>query len=178
MKKFLLLLSLLISLNSSNASEIKDKTEKSIRAVFGEGIKLDFIKYEIPIEIKDDIQNIAKQAFFRNEVYIWKIIKNDSTIGYAILDNVMGKSLPITFLVMFNLDDNIISSEIIKYREPIGGAIRSKGWNKQFIGKNHNSNFMVGRNIAGITGATISVNSVSRGIKKLTYLIVEIKEVF
>ena len=175
MKKFLLMAILVISFNFSHASEITDKAEKSIKTVFGEDIKLDFRKYRIPEKLKINIQNIVRQSFFRNEVYIWKIVKNDSIVSYAILDNVIGKSLPITFLVIFDLDANIISTEIIKYRELIGGEIRNKKWNKQFIGKNSYSDFTVGGDISVISGATMSVYSVSRGIQKLTFLINKIK---
>ncbi len=174
MKKLLLLIFIINSFNTLYGSAIKDRTEESIRAAIGGDVELELRKYTIPKEIKVQIQNTSKQAFFRNEVYIWKIIKDHSTVGYAILDNVIGKTLPITFLVIFDLDNNIIASEIIKYREPIGGAIQNKKWNDQFIGKNYNSLFSVGQDVDGITGATISVNSVSKGINKLARLINQI----
>lgn len=183
MKKFLVSVLLLIALNLSFAFETIDRTydtiiesaEQSIKGVFGENINLDFVKYSIPEKIKNNIQSIAKQAFFRNEVYVWKISKSDSLIGYAILDNVKGKAMPITFIVIFDLDANIISAEIIKYREQIGGEVQNERWEKQFTGKNSNSNFIVGVDVYGISGATISVTSVSKGIQKLTYLIDEIR---
>ena len=171
MKNIIVLIIIIMSLNIVLASEIKDNTEKSIKNAFGENISLDFIKYKIPGETKKRIQKLAKQAFFRDEVYLWTINKNNTPIGYAILDNVIGKSLPITFLVIFDLEKNIISTEIIKYREQIGGEVKNHNWNSQFIGKNSSSGFLVGDNINGISGATLSVNSVSKGIKKLTYLI-------
>lgn len=176
MKNFIVLVIVFISLSIVHASEIRENTERSIKNVFGENITLDFEKYTIPEEAKLSIQKISKQAFFRDEIYLWRINKNDSLIGHAILDNVIGKSLPITFLVIFDLDKNIISTEIIKYREQIGGEVRNHKWNSQFIGKNSNSSFVVGDEINGISGATMSVNSVSKGIKKLTFLIDYIME--
>ena len=175
MKIFLPVLILAASLNISYASEIQDKTNDSIQSVFGEDIRTEVKKYPIPKELKRRIQNLAKQAFFRNEVYVWKIFRKDSTVGFAILDNVKGKSLPITFVVIFNPEGNIIRSEIIKYREQIGGEIGSEKWNEQFVGKNSKSGFNPDEDIHGISGATISVISVSKGIKKLAYLIEEIK---
>ena len=175
MKLYLPLLILAASINISYASEINDKTEAAILSAFGDDIRMEEKLYPISKELKTKIQNIAKQVFFRNEVYVWKIFRNDSTVGFAILDNVKGKSLPITFLVIFNSEGKIIKSEIIKYREQIGGEIGSEKWNEQFIGKNAKSGFLPGEDIHGISGATISVISVSKGIKKLAYLIEEIK---
>ena len=104
-------------------------------------------------------------------------MESDSLRAIGLMDNVLGKSLPITFLVTFDLEGTIITSSIVKYREPYGGGVSTSSWIKQFDGKNLNSSFDVGTDIQGISGATISVNSVSKGIKKLTILFNEIKKI-
>ena len=126
-----------------------------------------------PKEIKS-IQNNVRQKFFRPELNIWEITKSDSSNYYAILDNVKGKSLPITFLVIFDQNHQVYDSEIVKYRESYGGEVKNKSWLNQFIQYNSDSNYKVGDAIDGITGATISVKSVTKGIKKLTILISQI----
>ena len=69
----------------------------------------------------------------------------------------------------------IIKTEIIKYREPYGGEISGKNWLKQFEKKSSNSKFRVGYEIDGISGATMSVHSISKGIKKLAILFPHIR---
>ena len=91
--------------------------------------------------------------------------------GYAILDNVLGKVKPITYLVLFNKDLSIASVNIIKYREQYGGAIENKEWLDQFKLKNMTSELELNTDIDGISGATISVKSVIKGVKKLLFLI-------
>jgi Na+-translocating ferredoxin:NAD+ oxidoreductase RnfG subunit len=49
-------------------------------------------------------------------------------------------------------------------------------WNEQFTGKNSGSDFTVGESVNGISGATISVNSVTKGIRKIALLYEEIKD--
>ena len=63
---------------------------------------------------------------------------------------------------------------MIKYREAYGGEVGSKAWLNQFIAYTDSSKYKIGDDISGITGATISVHSVTKGIRKLTYLIKEI----
>ena len=104
-------------------------------------------------------------------------MESDSIRAIGLMDNVLGKSLPITFLVLFDLKGTIIKSSIVKYREPYGGGVSNSNWNTQFEGKNFKSSFDVGDDIQGISGATISVNSVSKGIKKLTILFNEINKI-
>lgn len=113
----------------------------------------------------------VSQKFFSDEVYLYKVFLDKKLIGYGLIDNVYGKSLPITFLVMFDKNGNILCSEIIKYREPYGGAIQSRECNDQFKGKNSCSDFIVQKDISGISGATISVNSSYLRNKKINLII-------
>lgn len=154
--------------------EMKEEINNIIKEGFSNDAEIIFQKYEVPKNLKSEIENAVKQKFHSNFVYLYKIYLKENIIGYAILDNVYGKSMPITFLVLFDLKGNIKSSQIVKYREQYGGAVKNKNWNDQFIGRNSDSSFEVGKNINSISGATISVNSVTKGIKKLTLLIKEI----
>jgi Na+-translocating ferredoxin:NAD+ oxidoreductase RnfG subunit len=125
-------------------------------------------------ELKAAIEKKCEQKFFRDDVIYWEIKNSDELRNIAIIDNVYGKTLPITFLVIFNLDGSIYKSTIVKYREGHGGEVAADKWLAQFNGMNKSSSYDVGKDIQAISGATISVNSVSRGIKKLTMLFSEI----
>ena len=122
-------------------------------------------------EIKSMAEKKARLRFMRNQIYVWEIFQKDSLVGLAYLDNVKGKSQPITYAVFYDPNGNIVDSHIIKYREPIGGEVANRRWLKQFLGKSTNSNYQVGKNIDGISGATISVNAVTRGIHRSTFVI-------
>lgn len=154
--------------------DIKETTEELIKEQFGSDAIYKFEKYKLTKSLKSSIEKKAKQRFFDDEIYLYRIYDKNDLKGYAVLDNVYGKSLPITFLVMFNVSGDVLSSHIVKYREPYGGAVKSERWNDQFVGLNAASEFKVGDNIDSISGATISVNSVTKGIMKTALLIEEI----
>ena len=162
---FILFISIAIS------SEIMDKTFKIITDKFPENISVKHDIYHLNKKVAINIQNKVRQEFFRSELNIWKIVSQDSTKYYAILDNVKGKSLPITFLAIYDNKGNVFDTEIIKYRESYGGEIKNKSWLKQFFRYNDSSNYNVGSTISGISGATISVKSVTKGLQKLSILI-------
>ncbi len=171
--------------NNQLLLDIKDRVEKKIpssiiRKSDGENVVIGYknvkgirlIKYLKKLRhFNISYFNISFQKFFRKEVNCWHIINDDSTQYYAILDNVKGKSLPITFLTIFDENKQVYDSEIIKYREGYGGEVANKSWLNQFINYTDSSNYNVGGAISGISGATISVNSVSKGIYKLSILI-------
>ena len=148
-----------------------DKTLSTINQSFPNNISIKHNLYQIDKKTLKEIQNTVRQKFFRKEVNCWHIINDDSTHYYAILDNVKGKSLPITFLTIFDENNKVFDSSIIKYREAYGGEIANKSWLNQFLSYTDSSNYNVGDAISGISGATISVNSVTKGINKLSILI-------
>ena len=149
---------------------IKDDVEKTIKDELGDSHQLTHHRVKIPTNIKNEIHTIVKQKFFKDELNLWTITNKNIVTHYAIIDNSIGKSMPITFLVIFDNNGNIVYTNIVKYREPYGGEISSKSWTSQFLGLSKESSFKVGHTIDGISGATISTYSVSKGIQKLCLL--------
>ena len=156
-------------------SPIRDAAEKYIISQFDVDVSIYMHTLKLDTELKVLVQNKVKQRFYRDELYYWNISNNDTTIAYALMDNVLGKSMPITFLVILNNEGNIGAVEVIKYREAYGGEVGNKSWLTQFINSTDTSQFIVGKNIDGISGATISVNSLSKGIQKIAVLFPLIK---
>jgi len=154
---------------------IREDVEKILIDELGDSVVLSHQKISIPKDIKKTIQFQAKQKFFRDELNIWAILSADTLSHFAIIDNSLGKSMPITFLVIFTINGEIRYTQIVKYREPYGGEILSLSWTSQFIGMWKDSEFKVGETIDGISGATISTHSVTKGIHKLSLLFPYIK---
>ena len=157
-------------------SPIRDATEKYIISQFDVDVSINMHTFKLGTKLKAFVQNKVKQRFYRDELYYWTISNNDTTIAYALMDNVLGKSMPITFLVIMGIDGRIINLDVIKYREAYGGEVDNKNWLAQFTNSTDTSQFTVGKNIDGISGATISVNSLSKGIQKIAVLFPLIKD--
>ena len=151
-------------------ASIKESAVKDMHAMYEEKVKITEHKLSIPSKVKKEIQNKVKQKFYRDKIYYWAIKKKDG-VEYALMDNVIGKSMPITFIVVFNEEGAVVNSSLIKYREGYGGEVKSKSWMSQFNGMKQDSLYKFPGNIAGISGATISVNSMTRGFGKLSLLL-------
>ena len=167
MRKILIILTFLSLILGS---EIKQKTLQVINDYYQQEIEVKEFKFKIPKKAKKQIQNQIKQKFYRDQIYYWTIKIDDKT-HYALMDNTIGKTMPITFLIMFNENKEVIHSSIIKYRESYGGEISGKNWLAQFIGMEQDSLYKYGKEIDGITGATLSVKSFTKGISKLSLLL-------
>tara|TARA_Y100001960_G_C14610821_1_gene795677 strand:- start:67 stop:543 length:477 start_codon:yes stop_codon:yes gene_type:complete len=154
-----------------------DATDLRIKEVIPNFKNIEHKMFDLKSSYKKT-KKIVNQKFFREKVNTWKIQENDTTYYYGILDNVIGKAMPITFLTLFKDTGEIFDISIIKYREPYGGEVKSENWLKKFIGYTDTSNYEIGHHIYAISGATLSVHSVSKGVHKLTLIINEIIENF
>ena len=157
-------------IHSAAMCNIRERAEELIYDQYGKDKIIEYQKYVVPSGRKNLVEKSAGMRYMFPHVYIWRISESDSLIGLAILDNVKGKSLPITFITFFDHTGNIIGSHIVKYREDYGWEVGNRRWLDQFLGLNHGSIYAVGNNIDGISGATISVNSVTRGMKRSSLL--------
>ena len=114
-------------------------------------------------EQREKIGNIAHRKVEDKRITYYVGKKGGKPTGYMVIDNVIGKSFPITFMVVLNVDGTVRDVEIMVYREPRGWEVRYKSFLDQYLGRNAESDF---REIHSITGATLSVNGVTRGVQK------------
>ena len=97
---------------------------------------------------------------------VFRVSRGDSLLGFATVRNVRGKDQPITFLVAIDAADRLKDVDILVYREPYGGEVAYDSWRRQFHRKTAADPLQVGRDIRGISGATISVNAVTAGVRQ------------
>ena len=139
-------------------------------SIFGEGCEL----REIPLSLEARDINALNDAFggrhHWEKVDVFAIEKSGRVSGAFMVDNVKGKSRPITYAVAFDGTGGILALEILAYRESHGGEVRSGLFRSQFEGKKRGDAFAVGRDIRNISGATISTRSVTAGTKALVTL--------
>ncbi|WP_375325039.1 FMN-binding protein [Flagellimonas sp. GZD32] len=95
-------------------------------------------------------------------------VKNGSDVlGYAFFDQAPSKTAKFDYLVVFDAQLKVVNTKVLVYREEYGGEIGSKRWLKQFIGKTGGDRVSVTSNIDVISGATISVNSMTKAMDNL-----------
>ena len=153
------------------SNKIFDKADQWLNQKFPtQKVKVEWQSYAFSDSVKHSIQNQTHQLFyFKNKVFI-ATFSVDQERYLAIIDNVMGKALPITFLSLFDNHSNLLSNHILAYREAYGGGVQSEKWLSQFKNKKQIHEFEVGVKVHAISGATISVKSVTKGILKSTLL--------
>jgi len=168
LRKLTGLLFFLIACKSALSGELKNSAFKWVQQKYPQ-CSTQFSNKEILPEHKKLILKKVGQEFYTSALYQWKLNCPEGAYT-AWVDNVMGRDLPITFAVIFDSLGRITQTTVLKYREDYGGEVQSTRWLKQFIGKKESDGWVAGKDVEGISGATISVHSLIKGHKKLAHL--------
>lgn len=105
------------------------------------------------------------------EVYIGET--SGQIDGYAVVQNTIGKHKPMTYMVGVDNEGSVSNVELLVFRESRGSEVRKKRFNAQYEGKTVLDPVRINKDITNITGATMSVRSMSAGIKRVLVLIDE-----
>ena len=109
-----------------------------------------------------------EQAF---EVYIGET--GEKTDGYAIVHNTIGKHKHMTYMVGVDAKGACSDVELLVFREARGSAFGRTRFTVQYEGKAVLDPIRINKAIIDITGATMSVRSISAGVKRVLVLIDE-----
>jgi Na+-translocating ferredoxin:NAD+ oxidoreductase RnfG subunit len=98
-------------------------------------------------------------------------LRGMAVLGFVVVDNVVGKFELITYAVGLGADGAVRQVEVLSYRESHGHEIRLPAWRRQFVGKTAASPLQVGDDIANLSGATLSCQHVTEGVRRIVTVI-------
>lgn len=97
---------------------------------------------------------------------VYRVVRGEALLGFALVRNVKGKDQPITYLVATDSTLHLRDIDILVYREAYGGEVAYEPWRRQFRGKGPGDALTPDEDIRGISGATISVHAVTTGVRR------------
>jgi Na+-translocating ferredoxin:NAD+ oxidoreductase RnfG subunit len=118
-----------------------------------------------PFSVPDDVSKLLPSKFDADNFF--QIHSNNQLLGYAYVSKAPSKTDQFDYLVLLDNELVVLKTKVLVYREDYGGEIGSKRWLKQFIGKTQNDDLRYGDNIMAISGATISVRSMTTAVNNL-----------
>lgn len=93
--------------------------------------------------------------------------------GYALIQNTIGKHKHMTYMVGVDNTGACTDVELLVFREAKGSEVRTKRFNVQYEGKTVHDPIRINKDIINISGATMSVRSISAGVKRVLVLVDE-----
>jgi electron transport complex protein RnfG len=146
------------------------KPDEALKLIFKDSQEV--IKEDHPIT-SDAEQKISKMLGYdlpKSDYPFYLGRTNGKVDGYAVIDDEVGKVLPITFVTRINPDGKVAAVEIMVYRESHGGEVASRRFLNQFRDKSLNDELRLHGNIVNVTGATLSSQALVKGVKRALIL--------
>ena len=154
-------------------AEVFLKEDEALKLMFpkSERIRKDLIRLtsEKKAQIEERIGWKFPEELF--EVYIGET--GAQIDGYALVQNTIGKHKHMTYMVGVDNTGACTNVELLVYREAKGSEVRTKRFNVQYEGKTASDPIRINKDIINISGATMSVRSISAGVKRVLVLVDE-----
>ena len=159
----------------------QEMTHAEVFLTEDEALKLMFPKSD---RIRKDVIRLTPETKAQIEERIgWKFPEQDFEVhiaetgahidGYVVLQNTIGKHKPMTYMVGVDNQGQVSDVELLVFREARGSEVRTKRFNSQYEGKTVLDPVRINKDIINISGATMSVRSMSAGIKRVLVLVDE-----
>ena len=147
--------------------------EEALKILFPKAQKIHAEELRLNPDQKLQIQDRIGWKFPEESFRAFKAETDGKVDGYAVIQETIGKHRPITYIVGITPQGKVFDVEIMVYREIKGSEVRRKRFNAQYEGKTAQDPISINKDIINITGATMSVRSVSAGVKRALVLVEE-----
>jgi hypothetical protein len=148
--------------------------EEAVKLMFpkSERIKKELLK--VPAERKSAIEERIGWKFPEDSFDVYIGETGSQIDGYALIQNTIGKHKPMTYMVGVDRTGHVVNVELLVFREARGSEVRTKRFNVQYEGKTALDPVRINKDIINISGATMSVRSMTAGIKRVLVLVDEL----
>lgn len=120
---------------------------------------------KIAVEIDQEVLSQMSADF--DATVFFKIMIDGKHLGYFYFGKAPSKADDFDYVVIFDESLIIKKIKILAYREDYGGEISSKRWLRQFNEADRETTLNYGKDIIGISGATISAVSMCKEVNGL-----------
>ena len=154
-------------------AEVFLSEEETLTVMFPKSTKIRKEIIELTAQQKQLIESrigwkFPEEAF---EVYVGET--GEKIEGYAMIHNTIGKHKPMTYMVGVDPRGHVTNVELMVFREARGSEVGRKRFNYQYEGKTVVDPVRINKDIINISGATMSVRSMTAGVKRVLVLIDE-----
>jgi hypothetical protein len=115
------------------------------------------------------VQDLAKSKLETEIVKLHSGWKGGELLGYAYIDVHTVRTLPEAFLVVLAPDGSVRSLRVLAFYEPLD-YLPSDRWYHQFDGVRPGDTLRLGREVHGVSGATLSARAVTASVRRVQAL--------
>ena len=139
--------------------------EEAVKAVLPKSKQIRKEMIRLTPDKKELIEQRIGWKFPEQEFELYIGQTGDKVDGYAVLHNTIGKYKAMTYMVGIDAMGSCTDVELLVFRDAKGSEVGRKRFNSQYDGKTVTDPIRINKDIINISGATMSVRSMSAGVK-------------
>lgn len=155
----------LVVLSTAAESTVFHSREEALQLAFPDADRVEARNFFLTPEQRSAIEGRAKTPLDSDLVTVYVGTRAEQTIGYAILDTHVVRTLPETFLIVMSPSGLIVGTHLLAFHEPLE-YLPAERWLLQFQGRELADGLRVGREIAAITGSTLTSRAVAASVRR------------
>jgi hypothetical protein len=143
--------------------------EAAQRAAFPNATSFVRVALSLDADARSRLAAVARPPGVRDPA-VWRAMAGTELLGTFFADAVIGKQEYIGYTLALDVEGRVLRVDVLYYRETHGWEIRHERWRVQFAGKTASDPVEINRDIANISGATLSCRHVTDGVRRLLAL--------
>lgn len=164
--RFVVPLLFVISIHLTAHAIVYLKPEEALKQFFATSDVVKVDKKKLTTADQKKLREALGYSVTADSVTFFVGYSADKIDGYALMDQQIGKTQPITFMTLIGPDGTVREIEVLAYSESQGSQIRYPRFREQFRGKVASDPLQVGQDIQNITGATLSVRAATETVRR------------
>ena len=155
-------------------AEVYLTEEDAVKLMFPKSERIRKELLRVPMDKKSVVESRIGWKFPEDSFDVYIGETGGHIDGYAFVQNTIGKHKPMTYMVGVDAQGLVSNVELLVFREARGSEVRTKRFNVQYEGKSVLDPVRINKDIINISGATMSVRSMTAGIKRVLVLVDEL----
>ena len=150
-------------------------TARSVLALFfPSSQRVTYRRFELTPELRGKLTQKLGAPPAKDAYTFYYALTGETVDGYALIDEVMGQYMPITYAIKFSPRGAVQQVEIMAYRENYGSEVGDARFRKQFVGKTAADPLLLDSDIVAVSGATLSCRALTGGLRRGLALLQEL----
>lgn len=139
--------------------------DEALALAFPTADKVEPRKFFLTRAQHERIERMSRAPIESDLVTVYVGTRDGAVVGYAIFDTHQVRTLPETFLVVLSPDGTVVGTHLLAFYEPLE-YMPGERWLAQFNGRGRGDELAVGRDVAAITGSTLTSRAVAGGVRR------------
>lgn len=144
--------------------------EEALRIAFPEASRIEARRFELGEAARVELSSALGYRIRERSVVLHEAMNGDALLGHGIFMREVGKRLPMTFFVAIGPGGSVDQVLLLEFREPRGYEVEAEAFRRQYRGRTVRDPIRRGRDIRNVSGATMSVDAMSRGVRRALVL--------